>query len=95
MSFNLDDAVVGGQLKVGSGIAPACGEGPLKYNGSAMVEGPVVIGNPTTFPYPYGALNVAPLTNSDAPTPIVPGAMCYGINNPYSFSVSGPSALMG
>ena len=95
MSFNLDDAVVGGQLKVGTGIAPAVGEGPVKVNGSAMIEGPVVIGNPTTFPYPYGALNVGPLTNSDAPTPFAPGASCFGINNPYSFSVSGSSALMG
>ena len=96
MSFNLDDAQVGGQLKVGTGIAPACGEGPVKVNGSAMIEGPVVIGNPTTFPWPYGALNVAPLTNEDnLVDPIVPGGMCYGLNNPYSFSVSGPSALMG
>ena len=52
MSFNLDDAQIGGQLKVGTGIAPACGEGPVKVNGSAMIEGPVVIGNPTTFPWP-------------------------------------------
>ena len=95
MSFHVDDLVIGGQMKDGAGICPATGEGPLKINGSGMLEGPVVIGNPTTFPYPYGALNVAPLTNSDAPTPIVPGSMCYGINNPYSFSVSGPSALMG
>ena len=95
MSFHVDDLVIGGQMKDGAGICPATGEGPLKINGSGMLEGPVVIGNPTTFPYPYGALNVGPLTNSDAPTPVVPGAMCYGINNPYSFSVSGPSALMG
>ena len=96
MSFNLDDTVVGGQIKVGTGIAPACGEGPTKVNGSAMIEGPVVIGNPTTFPWPYGALNVGPLTNEDnLVPPIVPGGMCYGINNPYSFAVSGPSALMG
>ena len=65
MSFNLDDAQVGGQLKVGTGIAPACGEGPVKVNGSAMIEGPVVIGNPTSFPWPYGALNVGPLTNDN------------------------------
>ena len=29
MSFNLDDANVGGQLKVGSAIVPAIGEGAL------------------------------------------------------------------
>ena len=27
MSFNLDDANIGGQLKVGTGICPATGEG--------------------------------------------------------------------
>jgi hypothetical protein len=102
MSFNLDDAIVGGQLKVGTGIAPAVGEGPVKVNGSAMIEGPVVIGNPTTFPWPYGALNVAPLTNEDnLVPPIVPGALAIfpggggGNSSPYSFSVSGPSALLG
>ena len=49
MSFNLDDANVGGQIKVGTGIFPAIGEGPLKVNGSAGMEGPIVMGNPTTF----------------------------------------------
>ena len=44
MSFNLDDANIGGQLKVGTGIFPAIGEGPLKVNGSAGMEGPIVIG---------------------------------------------------
>ena len=88
MSFNLDDAVVGGQLKVGTGIAPACGEGPLKMNGSAMIEGPVVIGQPSHFPTPYATLNVAPLVNSDAPSPFAPGALPLGTSNPYSAIVS-------
>lgn len=98
MSFNLDDANVGGQIKVGTGIFPAIGEGPKKVNGSAGIEGPVVIGNPTTFPWPYGCLNVGPLANSDPDVidPEIPGGMCYGsLNNPYSFAVSGPTALMG
>ena len=43
MSFNLDDANVGGQLKVGTGIFPAIGEGVTRVNGSAGMEGPVVI----------------------------------------------------
>ena len=95
MSFNLDDANIGGQLKVGTGICPATGEGPTKVNGSAMLEGPVVIGNPTTFPYPYGALNVAALVNDDAPTPVIPGSTCYGTNNPYDLAVAGNAAVMG
>ena len=80
MTFNLDDSNIGGLLKVGTGICPATGEGALKINGSAMMEGPVVLGTPTTFPpIPYGTVNIAPLSNSDAPfTPLVPGGMCYG-----------------
>ena len=95
MSFNLDDAVVGGQLKVGTGIAPAVGEGPLKMNGSAMIEGPVVIGQPSHFPIPYATLNVAPLVNSDAIPPFAPGALPLGLSNPYSLCASANAAVMG
>ena len=56
MSFNLDDANIGGQIKVGTGIFPAIGEGVTRVNGSAGMEGPVVIGNPTQFPIPFGQL---------------------------------------
>lgn len=96
MAFNLDDASIGGQLKVGKGICPAIGESILKTNGSALIEGPAVIGSPTLFPVPYGTLNVGPLTNSDALVkPVIPGSLCTGINNPYSLAVSGPSAFLG
>jgi len=95
MSFNLDDAVIGGQLKVGTGIAPAVGEGPLKMNGSAMIEGPVVIGQPSHFPIPYATLNVAPLVNSDAIPPFAPGALPLGLSNPYSLCASANAAVMG
>ena len=95
MSFNLDDAVVGGQLKVGTGIAPAVGEGPVKTNGSAMIEGPVVIGQPSHFPTPYATLNVAPLVNSDAVPPFTPGGLPLGLSNPYSLCCSANAAVMG
>ena len=96
MSFNLDDANVGGQIKVGTGIFPAIGEGVTRVNGSAGIEGPVVIGNPTTFPIPYATLNVAPLTNSDNKIPpVIPGLACFPISNPYSLAVSGPAAVLG
>ena len=96
MSLIFDDLNVGGQLKVGIGIVPAVGEGPTKVNGSAYIEGPIVMGSATAFPWPYGCLNVGPLVNEDnLVPPIVPGVLCYGTNNPYSFAVSGPSALMG
>ena len=38
MSFNLNDVNVGGQLKVGSGVVPAVGEGDKRVNGSVYAE---------------------------------------------------------
>ena len=95
MSFNLDDANIGGQLKVGTGIFPAIGEGAIKTNGSAGIEGPIVIGEPTRFSTLYATVNIGPLTNSDVTrSPIIPGSLCSGVNNPYSLAVVGASAFM-
>ena len=49
MSFNLDDVNVGGQLKVGSGVVPAVGEGDKRVNGSVYAEGPVQLGDQGAF----------------------------------------------
>ena len=95
MTFNLDDTNIGGQLKVGTGIFPAIGEGVSRINGSAGIEGPVVIGQPTRFVIPYATLMVAPLVNDDSPGPKAFGGMCSGLNNPYSLAVGGPSAFYG
>lgn len=97
MSFTQDDVNVGGQLKVGTGIVPAIKEGDQKINGSAFVEGPMVVGSPTEFPTPYATLMVGPLTNSDPDVtpPFAPGALCFGTSNQYSFAVSQNAAVMG
>lgn len=101
MSFNLDDANVGGQLKIGTGIFPAIGEGITRVNGSAGIEGPVVTGNPMTFPNPYATLNISPLTNGDSPKPFTPGALTVfpggagGQKNPYSLAVAGNTYVFG
>jgi len=93
--MDLPDLVVGGQLKVGTGIVPAIKEGNTKINGSAYVEGPMVVGSPTQFPTAYATLMVAPLTNSDPDSvpPVIPGALCSGVHNPYSLCVSGNAAV--
>jgi len=44
MSMGFDDIIVGGQLRVGSALCPPIKEGDYKINGSASLEGPVVIG---------------------------------------------------
>ena len=97
MTFNLDDSNIGGQLKVGTGIFPAIGEGTSRINGSAGIEGPVVIGKPTSFVIPYATLMVGPLANPDpdCTPPFVPGALCQGLSHPYSLAVSANAAVMG
>ena len=95
MSFHVDDLVIGGQMKDGVGICPATGEGPLKINRSGMLEGPVVIGQPSHFPTPWAALNVGPLVNSDSPPPFAPGALPLGVSNPYSAIVSPNMGVLG
>ena len=89
------DVVVGGQLKVGSGVCPAIGEGITKINGSAGIEGPAVVGSPISFPNAMGTLMAGPLMNMDpdAKPPFIPGMLCYGIHNPYSLAVNGDAAV--
>ena len=45
MSFNMDDVQIGGQLRVGTGICNPIKEGDYKINGTAHIEGPMVVGN--------------------------------------------------
>jgi len=66
MAYAFDDVNVGGQLQVGAGVCGAIGVGDEKINGSAHVEGPMVVGPPGSIAYPLGTLNVAwPNTNDD------------------------------
>lgn len=92
---DLPDLTVGGQLRVGTGIVPAIKEGDNKINGSMFAEGPIVFGDPLTFPTPYATLNVGPLRNKDpdSTNPFTPGGMCGGVHNPYSLCVDGNAAI--
>ena len=75
MSFCLDDVNVGGQLQVGSGVPKAIGQGRNKINGSAHLEGPVVVGPPDTYSSASATLMVGPLSNDDPDCPSVPHAL--------------------
>ena len=66
MTMNLDDLNVGGQLKVGSGVVPAVGEGDKRVNGSVYAEGPVQLGDQGAFGGNSATLMVGRTTNSDA-----------------------------
>ena len=69
MSFNLDDVNIGGQLHVGTGSYAAIKEGRKKINGSAALEGPVVVGPPSTYGSTEATLMVGPLSNDDSDCP--------------------------
>ena len=101
MSMFLDDVNIGGQLKVGTGIVPACGESLSKVNGSMYCEGPAVFGGQLEFLSPYATVCIGGYANSDnspisSLTGIVPGILLPGGNHsPYSLGVSGNTALLG
>ena len=80
MSFAFDDVSCGGQLQVGTGVVPAIGQGDTKINGSAHVEGPMVVGPPQSYPAATATMMVGPLGNDDPDCPAVP----------HSLMVSGP-----
>ena len=80
MSFAFDDVSCGGQLQVGTGVVPAIGQGDNKINGSAHVEGPMVVGPPQAYPAATATMMVGPLGNDDPDCPAVP----------HSLMVSGP-----
>ena len=92
---DVPDLVIGGQLKVGSGVCPPIGEGDHKINGSAGFEGPVVVGAPLRYPTCYANLMVGPLSNADPDVvpPFAPGMLIGGLHNPYSLSVAGDAAI--
>ncbi len=69
MSFNMDDVNIGGQLHIGRGVYPAIKEGRRKINGSAGIEGPVVVGPPNTYSSTEATLMVGPLSNDDPDCP--------------------------
>jgi hypothetical protein len=94
MAFLMDDGAYGGQLFVGSGQPPALGIGPKKIRGSVFVEGPAVFGTANSFPNVWATVMIGPNSNEDSPSPLIPGTLCTGVNNPYSLGVRGPSAFM-
>jgi len=75
MSFAFDDISCGGQLQVGTGVVPAIGQGDNKINGSAHVEGPMVVGPPQEYSSATATMMVGPLSNDDPDCPSVPHAL--------------------
>ena len=63
--MQFDDVQIGGQLLVGTGVYRAIKSGWRRINGSAAIEGPVVIGNQNSFDDNQATLMVGPTTNED------------------------------
>jgi hypothetical protein len=69
MAFSMDDIAAGGQLIVGAGFPASIGLDSKKINGSAFIEGPVHIGQPSAFDSADATLLVGKLVNEDASSP--------------------------
>ncbi len=93
--MKVPDLKVGKRLFVGEGQPIALGIGPTEIRGSAHIEGPLHMGS-LPFPNVWATCMIGPTTNPDMILPpLIPGALCTGINNPYSLAVVGPAAFMG
>jgi len=79
--MQLDDVNIGGQLLVGKGVYRAIKQGPERINGSAALEGPVVMGSPGDFQNNEATLMVGANTNED-PDNVTPYSAfgSFGIN---------------
>ena len=70
------------------------GKGPLQIRGGAFIESPAVFGR--IPPFLTANVIIGPPINPDiTKPPLIPGALCTGINNPYSLAVTGSTAFMG
>ena len=76
----LPDVYVGKRLFVGEGRPIALGVGPAEIRGSAYIEGPTITGTPA-FPNVWAGAMFSPLSNTESPTPFIPGSLCTGIHN--------------
>ena len=63
--MQFDDVQIGGQLRVGTGVYRAIKEGWQRINGSAAIEGPVVLGDQEDFGKNEATLMVGKNSNKD------------------------------
>ena len=93
--MKVPDLEVKKTLYVGEGDpSMVLGKGPLQIRGGSFIEGPMVVGDMP--PFLTATVMIGPASNADITIPpIIPGALCTGINNPYSLAVDGPAAFLG
>ena len=70
--MKVPDLFVGRRLFVGCGNPVGLGIGPTEIRGSSYIEGPLMVGNPLTYPISEANLMVARCINIEALTPPPP-----------------------
>ena len=93
--MQFDDVNIGGQLKVGTGVCKAIKEGNQKINGSCLMEGPVVLGDPTSFGAQEATLMVGPNTNDDPDSEMPESSLGISGNLPTGIKVKGNTYFEG
>lgn len=91
-----DYELIHGQLHVtNSDSKPeALGRGPATIRGATYLQGPIQMGDDSSYSNVQATLMIGPLKNTDSLPPIIPGTLCTGIHNPYSLAVKGSTAFM-
>ena len=87
--MQFDDVNIGGQLKVGTGVCKAIKEGNQKINGSCLMDGPIVFGDPTTFGAHEATLMVGPTTNDDPDSEMPESNLGISGNLPTGIKIKG------
>ena len=93
--MQFDDVNVGGQLKVGTGVCRAIKEGRQKINGSALVEGPMVVGGPDEFGAQEATLMVGPTTNDDPDSQMPKSSLGVSGGQPTAIKTKGNTYIEG
>jgi len=93
--MQLDDVQIGGQLLVGTGIYRAIKGGAERINGSAAIEGPVVIGNQNSFGDNQATLMVGPTTNEDPDCTYPASSLGNGGRTPTALKTKGNVYIEG
>ena len=87
--MQFDDVNVGWQLIVGTGVCAAIKSGAQAINGSALVEGPMVVGAPGAFGAQEATLMVGPNSNSDPDSTMPESSLGISGNKPTGVKVKG------
>ena len=93
--MQFDDVNIGGQLKVGTGVCRAIKEGRQKINGSALVEGPMVVGGPDEFAAQEATLMVGPTTNDDPDSQMPKSSLGVSGGQPTAIKTKGNTYIEG